>query len=98
MHPWGACNLRAHIFGRCAGMHWPCADFIKADFVQVLFCSLTGDQRDLYRAYISSEEVQDILNVSICSTACVHRHHGGGCLAQMVHLQVLQTKSRIHPA
>ena len=32
--------------------------------VQVLFCSLTGEQRDLYRAYLSSEEVQDILNVS----------------------------------
>ncbi|CAL5223760.1 g6324 [Coccomyxa viridis] len=29
---------------------------------QVLFCSLTGEQRDLYRAYLSSEEVQDILN------------------------------------
>lgn len=71
-HPKGACSLRAQIFGRCAGMHWPCADFIKAAFVQVLFCSLTGDQRDLYRAYISSEEVQDILNVSICSIACVH--------------------------
>jgi DNA excision repair protein ERCC-6 len=32
--------------------------------MQVLFCSLTGEQRDLYRAYLSSEEVQDILNVS----------------------------------
>ena len=31
--------------------------------MQVLFCSLTGEQRDLYRAYLSSEEVQDILNV-----------------------------------
>jgi DNA excision repair protein ERCC-6 len=30
---------------------------------QVLFCSLTDDQRDLYRAYLASEEVQDILNV-----------------------------------
>jgi hypothetical protein len=32
--------------------------------LQVLFCSLTGEQRDLYRAYLASEEVQDILNVS----------------------------------
>ena len=32
--------------------------------LQVLFCSLTNDQRDLYRAYLASEEVQDILNVS----------------------------------
>ncbi len=30
---------------------------------QVLFCSLTTDQRDLYRSYLASEEVQDILNV-----------------------------------
>jgi SNF2 family DNA or RNA helicase len=30
---------------------------------QVLFCSLTDDQRDLYRSYLSSQEVQDILNV-----------------------------------
>lgn len=30
---------------------------------QVLFCSLTDDQRDLYRAYLASDEVQDILNV-----------------------------------
>ncbi|BDA48603.1 probable DNA excision repair protein ERCC-6 [Coccomyxa sp. Obi] len=29
---------------------------------QVLFCSLTTDQRDLYRSYLASEEVQDILN------------------------------------
>ena len=35
--------------------------------LQVLFCSLTGDQRDLYRAYLSSEEVQDILNVRSCN-------------------------------
>ncbi len=30
---------------------------------QVLFCSLTTDQRDLYRSYLASDEVQDILNV-----------------------------------
>ena len=30
---------------------------------QVLFCKLTAVQRDLYRAYISSKEVEDILNV-----------------------------------
>lgn len=30
---------------------------------QVLFCRLTSDQRDLYRSYISSQEVADILNV-----------------------------------
>lgn len=35
---------------------------------QVLFCSLTDDQRDLYRAYLASEEVQDILNVSALSS------------------------------
>ncbi|EIE27594.1 hypothetical protein COCSUDRAFT_34894 [Coccomyxa subellipsoidea C-169] len=29
---------------------------------QVLFCSLTTDQRDLYRSYLASDEVQDILN------------------------------------
>lgn len=57
---------------------------IKAGCAQVLFCSLTGDQRDLYRAYLSSEEVQDILNVSTCSIDCVHRFHGGGCLARML--------------
>lgn len=28
---------------------------------QVLFCTLTSEQRDLYRAYISSEEVSSIL-------------------------------------
>jgi DNA excision repair protein ERCC-6 len=30
---------------------------------QVLFCRLTPEQRDLYRSYISSQEVADILNV-----------------------------------
>ena len=38
--------------------------------LQVLFCSLTGDQRDLYRAYLSSEEVQDILNVRPSPLPC----------------------------
>lgn len=31
---------------------------------QVLFCSLTTAQRDLYRAFLSSKECEDILNVS----------------------------------
>ena len=30
---------------------------------QVLFCSLTATQRDLYRAYLSSKDCEDILNV-----------------------------------
>ena len=38
------------------------ASFLGA---QVLFCALTGEQRDLYRAYLASEEVQDILNVRL---------------------------------
>lgn len=29
---------------------------------QVLFCSLTQDQRDLYRAYLASADVSDILS------------------------------------
>ena len=31
---------------------------------QVLFCSLTDRQRELYRAFLSSKECEDILNVS----------------------------------
>ena len=35
---------------------------------QVLFCSLTAEQRDLYRAYLSSAEVADILAVrTLCA-------------------------------
>jgi len=30
----------------------------------VLFCTLTPDQRDLYRSYLASAEVADILAVS----------------------------------
>ena len=30
---------------------------------QVLFCTLTSTQRDLYRAFLSSKECEDILNV-----------------------------------
>ena len=33
------------------------------EMVQVLFCRLLKDQRELYRAYISSQEVDDILEV-----------------------------------
>ena len=54
----------------------------------MLFCSLTGDQRDLYRAYLSSEEVQDILNVRTCSTDCVHGNQGEARPAQMLLLLV----------
>lgn len=32
--------------------------------VQVLFCKLCTEQRELYRAYISSKEVDDIFNGS----------------------------------
>ena len=34
------------------------------DWWQVLFCKLTKDQRDLYRSYLASQEVDDILEVS----------------------------------
>ena len=37
---------------------------------QVLFCSLTATQRDLYRAYLSSKDCEDILNVRFGCT-CV---------------------------
>ncbi len=43
---------------------------------QVLFCSLTGEQRDLYRAYLSSEEVQDILNVRFSVLIHIHSNMG----------------------
>ena len=60
----------------------------------MLFCSLTGDQRDLYRAYLSSEEVQDILNVSVCFTDCMHGHHDGlNVLLRLPRLQVLWTNA-----
>lgn len=32
---------------------------------QVLFCTLTTAQRDWYRAFLSSKECEDILNVSL---------------------------------
>ena len=35
---------------------------------QVLFCKLTTEQRDLYRAYLASKDVEAILQAcSICS-------------------------------
>lgn len=41
----------------------PCAMRPKQPFLlQVLFCSLTAHQRDLYRAYLSSGEVEAILS------------------------------------
>lgn len=33
----------------------------------MLFCRLTKDQRELYRAYLSSQEVDDILEVGQAS-------------------------------
>ena len=43
------------------------------DWWQVLFCKLTKDQRDLYRSYLASQEVDDILEVS--QRGNVNHHH-----------------------
>ena len=34
---------------------------------QVLFCTLTNEQRNLYRSYLASAEVADILAVRVVS-------------------------------
>jgi hypothetical protein len=39
---------------------------------QVLFCTLTADQRDLYRSYLASSEVADILAVRSCPSTLGH--------------------------
>lgn len=49
--------------------------------LQVLFCKLSKEQRDIYRSYLSSKEVEEIVQGVCLQPATAHRHAAYSCVS-----------------